>query len=83
MQRQLLIKLIQLLQNTSTVTIKVRLLIIQIQSRSTLMIPMHTSIVVLLNKIWVISKLLATSGENQQGFEEPMLLNGLRSGADI
>ena len=64
MQRQLLIKLIQLLQNTSTVTIKVRLLIIQIQLRSTLMIPMHTSIVVLLNKIWVISKLLATSGEN-------------------
>ncbi len=47
------------------------------------MIPMHKSIVVLLNKIWVISKLLATSGENQQGFEEPMLLNGLRSGADI
>ena len=64
MQRQLLIKLIQLLQDTSTVTIKVRLLIIQIQLRSTLMIPMHTSIVVLLNKIWVISKLLATSGEN-------------------
>ena len=64
MQRQLLIKLIQLLQNTSTVTIKVRLLIIQIQLRSTLMIPMHTSIVVLLNKIWVISKVLATSGEN-------------------
>ena len=64
MQRQLLIKLIQLLQDTSTVTIKVRLLIIQIQLRSTLMIPMYTSIVVLLNKIWVISKLLATSGEN-------------------
>ena len=64
MQRQLLIKLIQLLQDTSTVTIKVRLLIIQIQLRSTLMIPMHKSIVVLLNKIWVISKLLATSGEN-------------------
>ena len=64
MQRQLLIKLIQLLQDTSTVTIKVRLLIIQIQLRSTLMIPMYTSIVVLLNKIWVISKVLATSGEN-------------------
>jgi hypothetical protein len=47
------------------------------------MIPMHTSIVVLLNKLWVISKVLATSGENKQGFEEPMLLNGLRSGADI
>jgi len=49
MQRQRLIGLIQLLKNTSVMTIKV----------------------------------LATSGENKQGFEEPMLLNGLRSGADI